>query len=249
LFAQHGASVICADVDDATGREVCELVTAEGGVARFVHTDVRSSSDLAAAVAVAESEFGKLDVVVANAGTVGGNAVARRMEDLTDDQWDLIVDINLTGVFRTFRAAIPALRRAGGGSMSATASIAGLTGVAGQAAYSATKGGIIAMVKSLAYQLAADHIRVNCVCPGGVNTNLLMSTDLATMIEGAPPPEPVVVAPGADPIELMRRAGSPEEVAAGHLFLVSDESSFVNGHALVADAGSMIANMWLVLDR
>jgi 3-oxoacyl-[acyl-carrier protein] reductase len=256
LFAQHGAKVVVADIHDAGNAVVTEIIAA-GGEAIFQSVDVRRADQLRDAVAAAEETFGHLDTVVANAGTVGGATVAHRLEDLAEEQWASLLDINLAGTLRTFIAAIPALRRAGGGAMSATASIAGLTGVAGQAGYSASKGGIIAAVRALAYELVADGIRVNCVCPGGVNTNLLADTDVLPVLlaqaeqqarEGA-----AAIgerAPGAaDPTAMMNRAADPNEVANVHLFLVSDESSLITGQPVVCDAGSSIANLWMVLDR
>jgi len=247
LFVREGAKVVLADLDEAAGEAAAAALQVDGP-AVFHRTDVRRLADIQAAVAVAESQFGRLDTVVANAGTVGGAAVAHRLEDLDEQQWASILDINLSGTIRTFVAAIPALRRAGGGAMSATASIAALTGVAGQAAYSASKGGIVSLVRALAFELAADHIRVNCVCPGGINTNLLANTDIVPMLvaqmeAAAASPDPLT------PTALMNRAGNPDEVAKVHLFLVSDDASFVNGQPVVCDAGSMVANLWMVLDR
>jgi len=244
-FAREGASVVCADIAD-DGAIVADAIVDAGGAAIFSPVDVRSSEQLRAAVTAAEVAFGKLDIVVANAGTVGGNAVARPLEDLSDEQWESILDVNLGGTIRTFVAAIPALRRAGGGAMSATASIAALTGVAGQAAYSASKGGIVSVVRTLAYELVADHIRVNCVCPGGINTNLLAGTDILPMLMAQ---MEAAANAASSPAALMNRAAEPHEVANVHLFLVSGDASLVNGQAIVCDAGSTVANLWMVLDR
>ncbi|HEX3566304.1 MAG TPA: SDR family oxidoreductase [Acidimicrobiales bacterium] len=237
LLASEGASVVCTDVDHTSGEETAETVRRSAGVGFYCPLDVRNSEEAEAAVAWTEGRFGRVDILVANAGTVGGSAFAKPMEALSDEEWNLVIDVNLTGVFRCFRAAIPAMRRAGGGALSATASIAALTGVAGQSVYSASKGGIVALVRSLAYQLEPDGIRVNCVCPGGVRTSLVARTP------GAPRP---ASAPDAPQPAHSIRSGEPEEVAHAHLFLVSAEASFINGHALVADAGSMIANRWLL---
>ncbi|MCU4186642.1 SDR family oxidoreductase [Acidiferrimicrobium sp. IK] len=247
LLARRGARVVLCDLD-ASGGAVAEGIVTAGGEAVFRTVDVRSLEQLQQAVAVAERSYGRLDTVVANAGTVGGSAVAHRLEDLTDDQWVSIIDVNLVGTMRTFAAAIPALRRAGGGAMSATASIAALTGVAGQAAYSASKGGIVSVVRTLAYELVADGIRVNCVCPGGINTNLLGDTDilpaLTAQMEAA-----ATRGDAMSPQELMNRAAQPEEVANVHRFLVSDDASLITGQAVVCDSGSMVANLWMVIDR
>jgi NAD(P)-dependent dehydrogenase (short-subunit alcohol dehydrogenase family) len=240
LFAREGAAVVCTDILDTNGETTAQLGRDAGGVAVYRHLDVRDTKQANETVGWALTEFGKLDILVANAGTVGGSAYAKPLEDLTDEEWDLVLDVNLTGVFRCFRAAIPVMRRGGGGALSATASIAALTGVAGQAAYSASKGGIVSLVRSLAYQLGSDAIRVNCVCPGGVRTSLVRRS-VAAGSQPAPDASVVTALP-------VIRSGEPEEVASAHLFLVSDEASLVNGHALVADAGSMIANRWLLPD-
>lgn len=244
VFAREGAKVVVADIDDGTA--VAKDIVAAGGEAFFQPVDVRRSDQLEAAVAAAESTFGRLDTVVANAGTVGGTAVARHLEDLAEEQWASILDTNLAGTIRTFVAAIPALRRAGGGAMSATASTAALTGVAGQAAYSASKGGIVSVVRALAYELVGDGIRVNCVCPGGASTNLLTGTDVLPFLMAQQQAEP---SGRADPPALMNRAGEPGEVANVHLFLASDEASLINGQPVVCDAGSSVANLWMVVDR
>ncbi len=247
LFAREGARVVCADISDA-GEAVAKGIVAAGGEAEFAPVDVRRLDQVVAAVALAERAYGRLDTVVANAGTVGGAAVARRLEDLSEEQWASIIDVNLVGTIRTFGAAVPALRRAGGGAMTATASIAGLTGVAGQAAYSASKGGIVAVVRSLAYELVADGIRVNCVCPGGINTNLLAGTDILPVLMAQAEAAAAPAVPPA-PAALMNRAAEPGEVAKVHLFLASDEASLINGQPVVCDAGSSVANLWMVVDR
>ncbi|WP_261570627.1 SDR family NAD(P)-dependent oxidoreductase [Frankia gtarii] len=256
VLAGDGAKVVVADIDQQ-GEAVAKEIVAAGGEAVFHRVDVRRRDEVQAAVAAAESTFGHLDTVIANAGTVGGPAVARRLEDLDEQRWTAILDINLAGTIRTFAAAVPALRRAGGGAMSATASIAGLTGVAGQAAYSASKGGIVAVVRALAFELVTDGIRVNCVCPGGVATNLLANTDVLPVLtaqaqaqaEAASASASAGPAGGPGPQALMNRAADPVEVARVHRFLVSDEASLVNGQAVVCDAGSSVANLWMVIDR
>ncbi|CAJ61703.1 hypothetical protein FRAAL3059 [Frankia alni ACN14a] len=262
MLAADGARVVVADIDQQ-GEAVAKEIVAAGGEAVFQRVDVRRLDEVRAAVAAAESTYGHLDTVIANAGTVGGPAVARRLEDLDEERWTAILDINLAGTIRTFAAAVPALRRAGGGAMSATASIAGLTGVAGQAAYSASKGGIVAVVRALAFELVTDRIRVNCACPGGVATNLLANTDVLPVLmaqaeaqaeadaDTAPASAPASAGPGGGPAAqaLMNRAADPAEVARVHRFLVSDEASLVNGQAVVCDAGSSVANLWMVIDR
>ncbi len=239
---------MCADIADEQNAETAAALRIVGGHAEFIHTDVRRFSDLEAAVRRAEGVFGRLDIVIANAGTVGGDAVARPMEELSDEAWSSIIDVNLNGVFRTFKAALPALRRSGGGAMSATAAIDALTGVAGQSAYSASKGGVVSLVRSLAYQLALDQIRVNCVCPGPVRTQLLDDSDVSPRLAAQIQAEESR-GRGSKPLAAMNRVAEADDIANAHLYLVCGDSRMVNGQAIVVDGGSSVANNWMVLQR
>jgi 3alpha(or 20beta)-hydroxysteroid dehydrogenase len=166
LLAAHGAAVVVSDVLDELGREAAEQIGAAGGRAVYTHLDVRSNEDWDAAVALAEREFGRLDILSNNAGIV-------RMEgagECSDEEWDEVIAVNQSGVFRGTRAAIPALRRAGGGSIVNTSSTLGLKGAWGYAAYTASKHAVIGLTKSTAVQYGPDGIRANAICPSSVDT-------------------------------------------------------------------------------
>jgi NAD(P)-dependent dehydrogenase (short-subunit alcohol dehydrogenase family) len=223
LFAREGARVVLGDILDAEGRQVAAEIGAGGGQAVFVSLDVTSESDWARAVAHAVERYGKLDVLVNNAG-IGGPG---RVEDTALDTWNRVMAVNAAGVFLGTRAAIPALRAAGGGSIVNISSQLGLVGVeTSSAQYQASKGAVRLLTKATAIQYAGDRIRANSVHPGPVAT-------------------PMTAARRADPEQYrltisripLGRYGEPEEVAYGVLYLASDESSFVTGSELVIDGG------------
>lgn len=223
IFAEEGARVIIADIDDARGAEASRAIRARGHEAIYVRTDVRQESDVQGAVDAAEATFGGLHIMVANAG-VGPKTLVTN--EIPEDEWLRIVDVNLNGVWRSFKLAAPAIARTGGGSMSSTSSLAGLfyTGRAG--AYIASKAAVQAISSLLAVELARDKIRVNCVCPGG------MSTNMASASTGVLPGRPLrafgeYIFPVCDPCE----------VARVHLFLNSSLASFVTGQVILADGG------------
>jgi NAD(P)-dependent dehydrogenase (short-subunit alcohol dehydrogenase family) len=235
LFAEEGASVVVADVNEGRGADVVKTIEDMGGRAAYRHADVTRPADLEAAVAHAEEAFGKLNVVVANAG-IGGAASRRRLEDLTEEQFDEVIQVNLAGVWRTFKYAVPALRRAGGGAMTSTASVAGLSILGGSTlgAYTASKHGAVALTKFFAAELAADNIRVNCVCPGRMRTNIDESFHWTQEELAAARSRRSQAVSGTQ----LRTMADPREVAYVHLFFCSDESSFVTGQAIEADGGA-----------
>jgi NAD(P)-dependent dehydrogenase (short-subunit alcohol dehydrogenase family) len=233
LFAEQGAKVVGADVADDQGEAAFDAVD---GDVRYVHADVTSRDDLEAAVASAEAEYGRLDVVVANAGIMG-RASFVPLEEVTDEDWARVLDVNLGGAFRTFRAAVPALRRAGGGAMSATSSVSGVFATLYRSAYGSSKGGLNALVRSLAVELAPDGIRVNAMCPGSMTTNIRESLDRPPEQIRVPTPDPSVKAR----LRLPGRDGTAE-AARAHLFLCSDLSAYVNGETLVVDGGFSVWN-------
>jgi NAD(P)-dependent dehydrogenase (short-subunit alcohol dehydrogenase family) len=233
LFAEEGADVVVADVNEGRGADVVKRIEDLGRGAVYVHADVTSGADLEAAVALAEATFGKLNVVVANAG-IGGAASRRKLEDLTEEQFNEVIEVNLSGVWRTFKYAAPALRRAGGGTMTTTASVAGVSIMGGSTlgGYTASKHGAVGLTKFAAAELAPDNIRVNCVCPGRMLTNIDESyhwTD--EELSAARQRRGGIESRG------LRTMALPREVAYLHLFLCSDESSFVTGQAIEADGG------------
>jgi NAD(P)-dependent dehydrogenase (short-subunit alcohol dehydrogenase family) len=218
-FVAEGAHVVVADLQDGTG-----LAERLGGPARFVRADVTVAAELEAVFAEAVGAFGGIDVVVNNAG-VGGDegGVAACPEEL----FDRIIDVDLKGVWRGIQLGARHLAERGGGSIISTASVAGLRGTPGMGSYSAAKGGVIALSRVAAMELAAQHIRVNVICPGAILTPMLTGGAL----------EPDVLRPllaGAQPLP---RSGEADDVASMALFLASDESSFVTGQVLVVDGG------------
>jgi NAD(P)-dependent dehydrogenase (short-subunit alcohol dehydrogenase family) len=224
LFAREGAKVVFGDILDEEGRKVEAEIRAAGGEATYVHLDVTDEAQWRAAVATAEQRYGKLDVLVNNAGIL----LRRSIEEMTVEEWDRIMAVNLKGVFLGTKAAIPAMRRAGGGSIINISSTAGLVGSpGGSSAYAATKGGVRLFTKATAIQHAKDNIRCNSVHPGPVATDMIRDT-----LEN-----PELWAQRLQRLP-MARAATPEEVAYGVLFLASDESAYMTGSELVIDGGT-----------
>jgi NAD(P)-dependent dehydrogenase (short-subunit alcohol dehydrogenase family) len=225
LFGREGAQVVVVDVNDAAGEETVSQVEAAGSEAIFVHADVSSAADCAAMVQAAEGRFGKLNVLFNNAGIMHSqddDAIATE-----ESIWDLTMAINLKGVFLGCKAGIPALQRAGGGSIINTASFVALVGAATpQLAYTASKGGVIAMTRELAVIHARENIRVNALCPGPLRTEMLMSF----LNTEAKKQRRLVHIP-------MGRFGEAHEMAYAALYLASDESSFMTGAEFVVDGG------------
>jgi NAD(P)-dependent dehydrogenase (short-subunit alcohol dehydrogenase family) len=225
LFAREGAAVVIADVTDAAAQEAVARIHAAGGRASFVHADVSSAADSEAMVAHAEREFGALHVLFNNAGIMHASdddAVGTSVET-----WELTMRINALGVFLGCKYGIPALRRAGGGSVINTASFVALMGAATpQVAYTASKGAVLAMTRELAVVHARENIRVNALCPGPLRTPLLMSF----LDTDAKKQRRLVHIP-------MGRFGEAHEIARAALFLASDDSSYVTGAELLVDGG------------
>jgi NAD(P)-dependent dehydrogenase (short-subunit alcohol dehydrogenase family) len=224
-FAQEGARIVAVDLKQDNVSSVIEQVSEAGGKAVAVGADVSKAADCEAMVAAAESEFGRLDVIFNNAGIMHSDdddAVA------TDESvWDLTMDINAKGVFLGCKYAIPALRRAGGGSIINTASFVAVMGAATpQVAYTASKGAVLSMTRELAVIHARENIRVNALCPGPLHTELLMKfldTDEKKQRR-------LVHIP-------MGRFGEAKEMANAALWLASDESSFTTGATFLVDGG------------
>lgn len=223
LLAREGASVVIGDILEAEGIATETRIRDAGGQARFVHMDVRDEGQWEHALEVAVGRFGKLDVLVNNAGI----STPQGVEDLSVDDWDRILDVNARGVFLGTKLAIPEMLKAGGGSIVNISSEQGIVGSAtGNSAYHASKGAVRLFTKSVALRYATKGIRVNSVHPGPVETPMLMfgfkdDQRWDQMVSKVP----------------MGRVGKPEEVAYGVLFLASDESSFVTGAELVIDGG------------
>ena len=222
-FAAEGANVTVADIDDQHGRATVALLHELGAQAEFVRVDVSRAADCAAMVEHAVNRYGRLDVAFNNAGI---NIGVAPIADVEDAQWERIVAINLTGVFLCMKHEIAAMKRSGGGAIVNTASVGGVIGTAGVTAYCATKHGVVGLTKSAALDYIKDGIRINAVCPGGTQT--------AMLAEWFKDPEVERTAKAATPIG---RMADPAEIARAVLFLCSEESSFMVGHALVVDGG------------
>jgi NAD(P)-dependent dehydrogenase (short-subunit alcohol dehydrogenase family) len=225
LFAKEGAAVLVADVTEQAGRETVDLVKKDGGRAAFARADVSKARDCEQMVAAAEKEFGKLNVLFNNAGIM--HAKDDDAVSTGEDVWDLTLDINAKGVFLGCKYGIPALRRAGGGSVINTASFVAKLGAATpQIAYTASKGAVLSMSRELAVIHARENIRVNALCPGPLRTELLMSfLDTEQKKQRR-----LVHVP-------MGRFGEAKEIAQAALYLASDESSYVTGTEFLVDGG------------
>ena len=225
-FAQEGACVSVADWQQAAAEGTVAAIQAAGGQATATAGDVGNPEDAERMVADTVAAFGKLDVLVANAG----QALVATATETTPEQWDRILGSNLTGCFLLTRAAIPRLLAAGGGSIVLTASQLAFVGAERFAAYAASKGGVLNLARALALDYARDKIRVNALCPGAVETPLLMN-----QFDGQDGPQGSLAELVA--LHPIGRLGQPAEIAAAALFLASDEASFVTGSALVVDGG------------
>jgi NAD(P)-dependent dehydrogenase (short-subunit alcohol dehydrogenase family) len=231
LYAREGARVAVADIRRREGEETVAAIRAGGGEGLFVETDVAASASVQAAVAAAEEAFGAVHVMTANAGILGRGA-GKSLVDLTDAEVAQVMDVNFYGVLYAFRAAIPAIRRAGGGAMTTTTSIAAHRALASLPVYCASKGAIVALMRAVAADVAPE-IRVNAVSAG------TMATEISE--HNAEDRGVTEIRTYGEPTEdAFARIADPLEVANVHLFLASDDASYVNGQALVADGGKTI---------
>ena len=222
MFAKEGAKVVLADVTDQEGTAVAAEIAEAGGDAIYIHLDVTNEDEWQSAVQSAVAAFGKLDILVNNAGIWRRG----RVLETSSDQWDDIMDVNAKGVFLGTKAAIPEMRKAGGGSIVNISSTAGLVGSKTSAAYSASKGAVRIFTKSTAVQYAAEGIRANSIHPGPIDT------DMGDQVWPDAASREAAVARTA-----IARIGTAQDIAYGALYLASDESSFVTGSELVIDGG------------
>ncbi len=223
LFGTEGCRVAVVDKRRDAAEVTTQAICESGGMAIAVQADVTQSRDVQAMVDATIQAYGRFDILFNNAGIgVQGDVV-----DMPEDVWDRVVDLNLTGVFLGCKYAIPKMAEQGGGSIINTASIMGLVGGSLSTVYPATKGGVVLLTRNAALDYAKSNIRVNCVCPGHIETPLLQR-----LFDDEPDKKK----------ELLRnypigRLGQPNEIAEGVLFLASDEASFVTGTTLVIDGG------------
>lgn len=225
LFAREGASIVAVDIDDKAGIDCVAAINKSGGSAVYVRADVSRAVDCYNMIAAAEANYGKLDILFNNAGI--SHAEDDDAINTSEAVWDLTMAVNVKGVFLGCKYGIPALQRAGGGSVINTASFVAVLGAATpQLAYTASKGAVLAMSRELAAVHARENIRVNALCPGPLRTELLMKyldTDEKKQRR-------LVHIP-------MGRFGEAEEIAKAALYLASDESSFVTGSSFLVDGG------------
>jgi NAD(P)-dependent dehydrogenase (short-subunit alcohol dehydrogenase family) len=226
-FAARGARVVVADVEEEGGRETVEMVERDGGEAVFVATDVSSPDDVARMVATAKERFGRLDIAFNNAGIEGDLAP---LVEYSLDTWNRIVGINLTGVWLCMKHEIPLMLETGGGSIVNNASILGTVGMATAGPYTATKHGVIGLTRVAALENAEKGIRVNAVCPGFIETPMVME-------RGVHAGENQEVYDDLVELHPVGRLGKSEEIADAVVWLCSDGASFMAGHPLIVDGG------------
>ena len=228
LFAREGATVAILEVNPAVGEAKAKEITAAGGKAFFLPTDVSDPAQVQAAFAEIERREGRLDVLYNNAGVFLGR-IDTRVTELPLEIWDKVLRINLFGVFYCCKYAIPLMVRSGGGSVINTASSAGVIGIPDCDAYTATKGGIVSLTRSMAVEYGPDGVRVNCIAPAAIRTDMVRESNLDDpnfdeqffLTKGTP----------------LRRWGKPEEVAELACFLASDRSTYLNGDIIRVDGG------------
>ncbi|GGJ08366.1 3-ketoacyl-ACP reductase [Alicyclobacillus cellulosilyticus] len=227
VFAQEGAKVVLADIVHESLEQVVTEIKASGGTALGVVTDVSKESDIQQMIDAAVNTFGSLDILVNNAGIMDRMTAAA---DVTDELWERVFAVNVTGPMRAIRKALPIMIRQGHGVIINTASIGGLCGSRAGAAYTASKHAVIGLTKNVGYQYAKYGIRCNAIAPGAVQTNIMAD---------APNLDPnyLGVERAMSGMNTNPRVGQPIEIAKVALFLASDDASFINGAVIVADAG------------
>ena len=225
-LAREGAAVLAADLNSQGGEQVIGEIAAAGGRAVFQHTEVSSEPDIKALVDRTLSEYGRLDIMFNNAGLVGA---VGPIEKVGADDWDRTIAVLLRAVFLGIKYAVEPMRKTGGGSIISTSSIASFLPSPYGAAYAAAKGAVISLTRAAALQLGPDRIRVNCICPGAINTPIWGSLPAFS--------DPAAVAQLLDHVQTIPRVGRPEDIASMVLFLASDESEWVTGQAMIVDGG------------
>ncbi len=227
LFGREGAKVMCADLDGEGAERAARQIADSGGEAASTQADVSQAADVERMVQETVARWGRLDVLVNNAGIY----FILPLTQVPEEEWDRLMSINLKGVYLGCKYAIPQMVSQGEGAIVNTASIAGLRGAANWTTYCASKGGVVQLTKALAVELARLNVRVNCVCPGIIDTGMF---DQAVNMMGVGKAELAATIGETHP---MGRIGRPEEVAAAILFLASEEASFITGVPLSVDGG------------
>jgi len=222
LFAREGAKVVVADYIAEGGNETVRQISAAGGQAVFVQADVSKSADVRNMIGAAVRNYGRVDILFNNAGIEGPST---KLANLKEEDWDRVIAIDLTSVYLGMKYVIPEMIKQGSGVILSTASVAGLVGFQGSGAYAAAKAGVINLTRLAALEYADKNIRVNCICPG------VIETPMVERVMGGRPRERVV---RSEPIG---RLGRPEDIANAALFLASDESSFATGAPFIIDGG------------
>ena len=228
-FAQEGATVVVADLDDKAGKEVVEHIKKTKMAAMFVHTDVSRSKDCRLLMEETAKTFGRIDVLVNNAGIYVQGGIA----ETSEEDWRRILAVNVDGVFYCCRHAVPFMIKAGGGSIVNVASEAGVVGIKNQMVYNVSKAAVIMIGKSMAIDLAPHKIRVNTVSPGTTETPLVKAA-----IERSPNPSEARQA--LESCRPANRLGRPEEIASAIAFMASDEPGYATGSNLVIDGGMTV---------
>ena len=223
--AREGAQVMIADIDAEAGELTAKMITEFApGCAQFIRADVSNRTDISNMVDETVEVFGRLDGAFNNAGIEG---MAAPVDECTDANWERVIDVNLSSVFRCMQAEIPEIVANGGGSIVNCASVAGLVGFAGLPAYVASKHGVVGLTKAAALDLASRKVRVNAICPGVIDTEMV-----ERFTHGDPVANAAMVA-----MEPVGRMGKPEEIAELAVWLLSDRSGFVTGDAIADDGG------------
>jgi len=228
LFAEEGAKVVIADIDEAGGAETVRLIREAGGDASFLTTDVSQESAVKAMVSHAVSTYGGVNVLVNNAAAF----VFGEVQDVTDADWQKVFGVNVIGSSYCVRNVVPFMEEAGGGTIVNIASVSGFIAQPAFIPYNASKGAVIQLTRCLALDLAPKNIRVNCVCPGAVQTQ---ASELHRQFVGMDKESFDAEAANSS---FLKRVAQPREIAYGALFLASDESSFMTGAPLVLDGGA-----------
>jgi 3-hydroxybutyrate dehydrogenase len=225
-FAREGAKLVIADMNEDGGQQTAHMITENGGEATFVHVDVSNATEVEAMISKAVETYGRLDCAHNNAGVTQRDYPPTG--EYPEDDWNRVIAVNLTGVWLCLKYELQQMAQQGGGAIVNTASAAGLIGLAGRAAYVASKHGVVGLTKTAALEYAKQGIRVNCVCPGYIRTPMV---EYVIQHEGPQLEEQMAAR------EPIGRLGKPEEIAETVVWLCSDAASFVTGHAMAVDGG------------